>query len=417
MGIAGDMFMGALLELVPDKTEFINRLNQIGIPNVTISAENSIKCGIIGTHVSVKINGEEEQSQEVSQNVHKHNSCDQIHQHQEHHHEEHHHDHPIAHHHSSMQDIADIINALQVPEQVKKDVVAIYNIIAEAESKVHGKQVSEVHFHEVGMMDAIADITGCALLVHELQIDQMIAAPVNVGFGQVKCAHGILPVPAPATANILVGIPSYAGAIRGELCTPTGAALLKYFATSFSNMPPISIEKIGYGMGTKDFEAANCVRVILGSSQEQSKDEVLELSCNLDDMTPEEIGYASEVLLENGALDVFTTPIGMKKSRPGILLSILCKVEDREKVAGLLFRHTTTIGIREYKCNRMILQRKERVIHSAYGEIRLKESFGYGVNKEKMEYEDLRNAADEAGISIREIKEMVKNSIDSSNGR
>lgn len=413
MGIAGDMLISALLELIPDKNEFLKRMNSIGIPNVVITAEQNIKCGITGTHVNVVIKGEEEQSQDVDNHGHHHNHFEE-HDH-DHSHTHDHHDvniheyaHPQhAHHHASMPEICEIINKLLIPEKVKQDVLAVYQMIAEAESKVHGKSVSEVHFHEVGMMDAIADITGCALLLHELEIDNIISSPVNVGFGQVKCSHGILPVPAPATTNILVGIPCYAGNIKGELCTPTGAALIKYFATKFSNMPPMTIEKIGYGMGKKDFEAANCVRAILGTVGDNS-DEVIELSCNMDDMTAEEIGYAMEVLLNNGSLDVFTTPIGMKKSRPGILLSVLCKEESKERLANLMFQHTTTIGIREYKCNRMIMERHERMIDSEYGQIRVKESSGFGIKKEKMEYEDLRRAAETAGLSIREIREMIK---------
>ncbi|MFT4146218.1 MAG: nickel pincer cofactor biosynthesis protein LarC [Mobilitalea sp.] len=474
MGIAGDMLMSALLELVPDKNVFLNKMNTIGIPNVMISAEESIKCGITGTHVQVLIKGEEEHSQDMDHDEHHHPTHPESlnehtyhehkhdeykhdehkrdeHTHDEHKHDEHKHDENTyhehrydenmnhenmkhenmkhenmkheninhdnmhhrnkhdknTHHHTSMPDICEIVSNLKIPEVVKRDVIAIYQIIAEAESKVHGKKVSEVHFHEVGMMDAIADITGCALLIHELSIDKIISSPVNVGFGRVKCSHGILPVPAPATANILIGIPCYAGNIKGELCTPTGAALLKYFVSKFSNMPPMTIVKIGYGMGKKDFEAANCVRAIMGETDKKS-DEIIELSCNMDDMTAEEIGYAMEVLLKNGALDVFTTPIGMKKSRPGILFSVLCKEENKERMANLMFYHTTTIGIREYRCNRMIMERVERIIDSSFGQIRVKESSAYGLKKEKLEYEDLRKVAEDTGRSILEIKEMIK---------
>ncbi len=435
MGIAGDMLMSALLELVPNKNVFLNKMNAIGIPNVMISAEESIKCGITGTHVNVLIKGEEEHSQDIdhhgyrhpiqhdslnkdtqhedTQHVYTQDKHTHKHTHHEHIHNGHtqdeHTQHEHTHHHTSMPDISEIVSKLKIPDVVKKDVVAIYQIIAEAESKVHGKKVSEVHFHEVGMMDAIADITGCALLIHDLEIDEIISSPVNVGFGQVKCSHGILPVPAPATANILVGIPCYAGNIKGELCTPTGAALLKYFASRFSNMPSMTIVKIGYGMGKKDFEAANCVRAIMGEIDNKS-DEIIELSCNIDDMTAEEIGYAMEVLFKNGALDVFTTPIGMKKSRPGILFSVLCKEENRERMANLMFYHTTTIGIREYRCNRIIMDRVERIIHSSFGQIRVKESSAYGLKKEKLEYEDLRQIAENTELSILEIKELIRNS-------
>ena len=209
MGAAGDMLMGALLELVPDRKKFLEKLNQAGIPGVRIEAQKSVKCGITGTHMEVLINGEEEE---------------------------------------------------------KEDVKNIYQIIARAESQVHGRPVSEVHFHEVGAMDAVADITGCAMLFHELGAVKIIVSPVTTGYGQVRCTHGILPVPAPATALILQGIPCQAGRIEGELCTPTGGALLKYFATEYGRMPQMIMEKIGYGMGKKDFEAANCIRAILGEA-------------------------------------------------------------------------------------------------------------------------------------------------------
>ena len=239
MGAAGDMLMGALLELLPDSDAFLETINSIGLPGVEIQAEPSVKCGITGTHISVKIHGEEEHS------------------------EDHHH-----HCHRGMAEIMEILEHLNVTEEVKKDVKQIYQLIAKAEGQVHGKEVSEIHFHEVGTLDAIADITGCVMLFHQLGAEQIVVSPVSTGFGQVHCAHGILPVPAPATALLLTGIPCKAGSVQGELCTPTGAALLKYFATSYGQMPEMVMEKIGYGMGAKDFQAANCVRAILGEANE-----------------------------------------------------------------------------------------------------------------------------------------------------
>lgn len=248
MGAAGDMLMGALLELVPDRKETLEKLNQAGIPGVRMEAQKSVKCGITGTHMEVLVNGKEEESQD--------------------HHDHHtHHEHGHGHHsHFSMEDITGIMDGLHVDNKVKEDVKSIYQIIAQAESQVHGRPVSEVHFHEVGAMDAVADITGCAMLFRELGAERVIVSPVTTGYGQVWCAHGILPVPAPATALILQGMPCQAGRIEGELCTPTGAALLKYFATEYGRMPQMVMEKIGYGMGKKDFEAANCVRAILGDA-------------------------------------------------------------------------------------------------------------------------------------------------------
>lgn len=398
MGAAGDMLMGALLELYPDKEGFVAKMNRIGIPGISVEAQTSVKCGITGTHIEVKVNGEEEESMDV------------LHDHEEssaHSHAHPHHPHTHSHTHAGLEDIFRIVDTLDVPGQVKTDVKEIYRLIAEAESRVHGRPVGEVHFHEVGAADAIADITGCALLMQELGADRVSVSAVNVGYGQVRCAHGILPVPAPATALILEGIPCYAGSIEGELCTPTGAAIIKYYASQFGNMPRMVVQKIGYGMGKKDFPAANCVRAVLGDTEEEEKDEITELRCNLDDMTPEELGYAMEVLFSNGALDVFTSPIGMKKSRPGTLLTVMCVRKDRDLMARLIFKHTTTIGIREYACSRMVLHRSERILESPLGSVRVKDTEGYGVHREKMEFEDLKKIAEHTGMSIREVREAV----------
>ena len=374
MGAAGDMLTAALLELHPDREGFLQKLNGLGIPGVTFIAERSTKCGINGTHIRVAVHGEEET--------------------------EHMHDH--HHHHGSMEDIRSIVSRLRIPTTVKLDILAVYEEIAQAESHVHGVPVEQIHFHEVGTMDAIADITAVCLLIHELKLDQILASAVHVGSGQVRCAHGILPVPAPATAQILRDIPIYGGSIRGELCTPTGAALLKHFVTEFGDMPAMKVKTIGYGMGKKDFERANCVRVLLGETQEKPEG-IWELTCNVDDMTGEQIGFALETLMELGALDVFTIPIGMKKSRPGILLTVLCKEADKEKMVSLIFKHTTTLGIREKFCSRYALRRKVETVGTPYGVIRKKVSAGYGVRRSKYEYEDLAKAARVNDLSIEQV--------------
>ncbi len=263
MGAAGDMLMGALLELLPDPDAFLETINSIGLPGVEIQAEPSVKCGITGTHISVKIHGEEEHSEDhhhPDTHTHEHSHQGTPVPSHSHTHEHHHHC------HRGMAEILEILEHLNVAEDVKQDVKQIYQLIAKAEGQVHGKEVSEIHFHEVGTLDAIADITGCVMLLHQLGAEQIVVSPVSTGFGQVHCAHGILPVPAPATALLLTGIPCKAGSVEGELCTPTGAALLKYFATSYGQMPEMVMEKIGYGMGAKDFQAANCVRAILGEA-------------------------------------------------------------------------------------------------------------------------------------------------------
>lgn len=256
MGAAGDMLMGALLELLPNPDVFLETINSIGLPDVKIQKESSVKCGITGTHISVKIHGEEEHSED-------HHHLEFVHAHHTHTHE---HSHTHHHIHRGMAEIMDILEHLNITEEVRNDVKQIYQLIAKAEGQVHGKEVSEIHFHEVGTLDAIADITGCVMLFHQIGAQQIIVSPVSTGYGQVRCAHGVLPVPAPATALLLTGSPCKAGSVEGELCTPTGAALLKYFATSYGQMPEMVMEKIGYGMGTKDFPAANCIRAILGEA-------------------------------------------------------------------------------------------------------------------------------------------------------
>ena len=439
MGAAGDMLTAALLELMPDPDAAVAELNGLGIPGVQFSKEAVSKCGIGGTHMTVKVHGEEE-SEEMFHHHHEHHdhphehehshesAChehhDHLHEHEDHEHtHEHHHEHAhehthehthehgdaghTHHHHSSLHDIEHIVcGHLNIPEQVKQDVMAVYGLIAEAESHAHGVPVTEIHFHEVGTMDAVADITAVCLLMNKIAPDQVIVSPVHVGSGHVHCAHGILPVPAPATAYILNGVPMYGGAVKGELCTPTGAALLKHFATRFGDMPVMRTEAIGYGMGKKDFEQANCIRAMLGET-EDAGDSVLQLECNVDDMTAEELGFAMEAILAAGALEVYTVAAGMKKSRPGTLLSVLCHEAEKEKLVRVIFQNTTTIGVREHACSRYALKRSFETVQTPYGEVQKKISSGYGVTREKYEYEDLARIAREQGMSLEEVRKSI----------
>ena len=264
MGAAGDMLAAALLELFPDRDKIISELNSLGIPGVQFSKEESIKCGITGTHMTISVNGEEEESHDI----HDHGHHDEHgHSHHHHAHDEHDHDHKEHshhHHHSSLQDIEHIVHGLAIPEKIKEDIMAVYQLIAQAESHAHGVPVEEIHFHEVGTMDAVSDIAAVCILMDKLSPDQVIASPIHVGSGQVRCAHGILPVPAPATAYILRDVPIYGGNIKGELCTPTGAALIKHFASEYLPCPDMEIIKTGIGTGTKDFKKPNCVKAVLG---------------------------------------------------------------------------------------------------------------------------------------------------------
>ena len=390
MGAAGDMLTAALLELLPDPDAFVAELNSIGIPRVAFRKSSTQKCGITGTHISVLADGTDEF--ELTEHHHAH--------------EDHHH-----HEHSSMEKIDAVIDSLKVSDRVKADVRAVYSLIAEAESHVHGCPVSEIHFHEVGTLDAIADVTAVCLLMERIAPDIVVASPVHVGSGTVKCAHGILPVPAPATACILRDVPVYGGEIKSELCTPTGAALLKHFVTRFAPMPVMRVQAIGYGLGNKDFPVANCLRAMLGETEDRHTELRYELSANVDDMTAEQVSFATEQLFAAGAVEVYTLPVGMKKSRPGTLIRAIAAAEKKEAVISAFFRHTTTIGVRETETKRYVLSRSVETRQTAYGTVRIKRSEGYGTVKEKIEFEDLARIARENGFSLEEAKERVEREI------
>ena len=469
MGAAGDMLMAALLELHDNPHDFIQRLGNIGIPNVTVNTVPSLKCGITGTHVTVKVGGHEEISHDHHEhhtNVHEHGDDHDHHEHghshdhhgHKHEHHEHvhngghsddnhghtHHSHNHEHHdhhahthqheqkhdhshthshgdhehshenddhsHGSYSNIEHMINHLNVSDSVKKNALGVYKLLAEAESRAHGVPVSQIHFHEVGEMDAVTDIVGVCMLIEELGPEKILCSPINVGSGYVRCSHGILPVPAPATATILKGVPTYSDQIKGELCTPTGAAILKHFASDYCTMPMITVSGIGYGMGKKDFAKANCVRAFIGESTNTDgiSESVAELICNLDDMTAEAIAYAQQLLLDEGALDVYTAPIGMKKGRAGLSLTCMCRSEEKEKMLTLIFKHTTTLGVREYVSRRYALQKKHSEVQTKFGYVKVKTSYGFGVEKSKPEYEDIARIARENNLSIQEVLETLQ---------
>ena len=417
MGASGDMLFGALLELHPDPAGFIDRMNRLGIPGVTISYDpKAVSCGITGTHVTVLVNGvDEEDFHHEHEHSHEHH-----HEHDHEHHEhEHPHDHP--HSHTALSDLRPIVAALPISSSVKLEILSVYREIAEAEGKVHGSTPELVHFHEVGAMDALADITGVCLLLDELDADRICCSTVHTGFGQVRCAHGILPVPAPATAQLLRGIPCTTGPWEGELCTPTGAALLRHFVDSFDGMPEgLMTERIGLGLGTRQFPAANLLRAWIGEVREKKPaapaensvptEEIWELKCNLDDCTGEEIACACELLLTEGALDVFTQPIMMKKGRPAVLMTVLCRPADEEKLTRLLLLHTTTLGVRRTLCKRTSLARREITVPTEYGPIRLKYSEGEGVSRGKAEYDDVAAAAKKYGVPFSTVKKAAERS-------
>lgn len=377
MGCAGDMLTAALLELHPDKDDFLRRMNAALGGKAVLSASPDSKCGLRGTHVTVLINGDEEG--EATR----------------HHHE-----------HTSISEILSFIDSVPLEVKVREDAKKVYSLIAEAESRVHGHPIENVHFHEVGSLDALADVLSVCTLMHELAPERILASEVNVGSGTVRCAHGVLPVPAPATELILRGVPIYSGKIKSELCTPTGAALLKYFVWKFGAMPTMQIENAGCGTGKKDFECANVVRAFIGETANDGE-EIIELACNLDDMTPEELSFAMEELFTLGALDVYFTNIGMKKSRPGVKLTCMCRERQRKQMLECIFKHTTTLGVREYVCKRYELGRSEKTVRTQDGEVRVKISSGYGVVREKAEYEDLAALARKSGKTIAQIRSEV----------
>lgn len=381
MGAAGDMLSAALLGLFPKPEVIVDELNNLRLDGISYQLLKGKKQGISGYQLKVICDGEIE-----DENTH------------------HHHDH----HHYSLDNIKEyILGQPLIKDTIKEQILTVYNLLARAESEVHGETIEHIHFHEVGSMDAIGDITAFCYLVDKIDPDKVLASPINVGSGFVKCAHGILPVPAPATANLLKDVPIYSDGTEGELCTPTGAALLKAFVTAFEKLPTLLIKQIGYGLGQKDFPKANCLRAILAENTEELE-EVVEINFNIDDMTGEEIAYLTDLLLQNGANEVYTTAINMKKNRPGILISIIAKPEKKDEIIRLAFKHSTTLGLRITPQKRYLLDRKSIDVKTAFGTIRRKDSKGYDIKKSKYEFDDLSAIAKREDKSIFEIRKELE---------
>ena len=395
MGAAGDMLAGALLELMPDPAAVVRTLEGFGIPGVAFAHERTVKCGIAATHLSVRVHGHEEHE-------HPH-----LHGGHEHAHDAHHH-----HEHRTLAEILHAVHHLNLPDAVKAHVAKVYEELAAAESRAHGRSVGEIHFHEVGTADALADISAVCWLMDALKVDEVVASPVHVGSGTVKCAHGEMPVPAPATAFLLEGVPTYSdGTIAGELCTPTGAALLRHFVARFAPQPLMRATAIGYGAGGRDFARANVVRAILGEREggTSTSDTVVELAFNVDDMTGEDLAYATDRIFAAGALDVSITPVFMKKGRPGQLVVTLCGEVQKEAVVSAIFRHTSTLGIREKLCRRHVLARTGESLTLADGTVcRRKEATGFGVRRTKWEADDLAAFAARHDLSLDEARAKIE---------
>ncbi len=316
------------------------------------------------------------------------------------------------HKHRHLSDIKQIIEASGLKEAVKQRAVQIFTRLAEAEARVHNEPVDHVHFHEVGALDAIVDVVGAAICFDALRIDRFICSPIHVGSGMVKMAHGQFPIPPPAVTELLKGVPFYATEIKGELLTPTGAAIITSVCSEYGPIPRMIADLSGYGAGTREYpDFPNVLRVLIGETEDAgATDERLwMIETNLDDASPQIVGHVMDRVLESGALDCFFTPVQMKKNRPGVLLSVLCNAGDKETVMKLLFTETTTLGIRSYEVTRRALQRSTVRVETPYGPIDVKVAHLDGrVVNEMPEFEQCRLAAAKTGVPLKVVEEAAR---------
>lgn len=405
-GISGDMNLGALLDLGIEEKYLIEELKKLNLNGYEIKVSRSIRKGIEGTKVDVSLQGHHhEHTTSHAKDEHSHNHEGGMHSHD--HHEN-----------RNLKDIENIIEDSKLSFEVKELSVKMFMKVAKAEAKVHGKPLYEVHFHEVGAVDSIVDIVGAAICICHLNVDKIMCSSIELGGGFVKCEHGIIPVPAPATVEILKGIPVKLGAVPFETTTPTGAAILAACVNEFKDDNNFIVNKIGYGIGNRDTEIPNVLRVMLVEENKLSstnkvkseKEEIIE--CNIDDMNPELYEYIIDELFTKGALDVYLTPIIMKKGRPSVKISVLCSSDKLELMKELLFRETTTFGVRSFKVDKTMLQRKFTKVNTSYGEVTVKEAYYKGEKiKSKLEYEECKQIADNTGIAAREVYERLKNEV------
>jgi uncharacterized protein (TIGR00299 family) protein len=376
-GISGDMNLGAMLDLGVDKDYLLEGLERLGIGGYELSVTKDERKGITGTKVDVIVKNEKSG-------------------------------------HRNLRDIEAIIRGSSLSESVKKTSLDIFMQVARAEAKVHGKDLYDIHFHEVGATDSIIDIAGAALCLEFLNVDRVMASPIEVGSGFVTCEHGTFPVPAPATVEILKGIPIKSGIVPFETTTPTGAAILASTVKEFTERIRFRLLEVGYGIGGRDTEIPNVLRVLLGETDEATEDdcdreEAVIIESNIDDMNPEMFDFVIDALLKAGAHDVFLTPVIMKKSRPATTLSVLCSNEDENAIQELLLTQTSTFGTRKYVVGKTMLKRDFSEVITQYGTVRVKNAYFKGKKmKSKPEYEDCRKLADEHGVSILEIYESIK---------
>ncbi len=427
-GMSGDMFLGALIDagVSPDVFEKAVAALDVGA-RLEISKVN--RSGITATKVDVLVNGEKEMPSEmVAAGSHQHSHSHEHHEPHDHHGEAHAHPREEAHAHPhsqpssragapaphvhgrSLKEIKAIIGKAQLSEHAKQIAIRIFDALGAAESKIHNMDIESVHFHEVGAVDAMVDIVGAAVGAEALGVDEFVCSPLNVGGGTVKCAHGVFPVPAPATVELLAGAPVYSSGMQVELLTPTGAAIVKTLATRFGAFPEMKIEKSGYGAGTRDFPGnPNVVRLVLGDSSaslaaKTAQDTVSVLEANLDDLNPQVFGYVMDRLLDEGALDVFGVPVQMKKNRPGTLLTVLCKPEDAAKLTQIIFAETTTLGVRRCEEQRQTLARRWVSVTTPWGDVRMKiASMNGTITNYAPEYEDCRRIAAERHLPLKTV--------------
>ena len=417
-GISGDMFLGALVDAGVSPHVLKQTVAALGV-DAEIEISRVVRSGISATKVDVLVAGEKELPREVYWEQHGHSRShgkEHAHEHGHGHETGHGHSHGHEHTHApehqqgrGLKEIREIIMRAAIDERAKRTAIAMFEALGAAEAKIHNSTPEQVHFHEVGAVDALVDIVGAAVGAQSLGVDEWVCSPLNVGGGTVQCAHGTFPVPAPATVELLRGAPVYASEIQKELVTPTGAAIVNVLAKRFAAFPPMKIAASGYGAGTRDFPAhPNVLRLTVGEAVEKEaaapRESIVVLEANVDDLNPQVFGYVMERLLAEGALDAFGTPVQMKKNRPGMLLTVLAKPEDAEKLTKLVFRETTTLGVRMREERRAALTRRWESVETEWGPVRMKVANLNGtVANCSPEYEDCRKIAEERGVPLKTV--------------
>ena len=408
-GISGDMHLGAMIDAGVDPEHLLNELKKLPLDGYKVKITRDQRKSIEGTRVDIIVEG--------GHVHHHHHNDDHHHGHDHdhnHHHHHHHEEHPHHHEHRNLADIKKIISESGLPEETKTRAMKMFLLIAEAEAKIHGVSVDEIHFHEVGAVDSIVDITGAAICLEYLKPDRILSSTIELGSGMVKCAHGLMPVPAPATAEILKNIPVKIGSTPHEATTPTGAAILAANVDEFTDQMNFKPEKTAYGIGQRDTELPNILRVYLGEIDEKplSTGNCTLIECNIDDMNPEFYGDVMDNLFEAGALDVFITPTIMKKNRPAVILSVLCHQNDQVKMSDILLKQTTTLGVRYQTVSRLMLDRDTETVSTSLGKAAIKQAWYQGkLLKWKPEYEDCKLLAEKHNLSVREVYEIIESEI------